>query len=173
MHRVEVTEGFNDILDKSQLDEVYCDALTLSSCVTDYLTLSVIHFDLNTGESIFFRANVGIGFASVRFHAAKRKLEDAATRYKDSMGYLAVSMTAELLHHDKDEKREKTLDWVWKGDYWSKHKNLRDRRVPETGKGFLEDKRIQEWRTGTGNPYILCLGIRMSQRGLTNVSWVW
>jgi hypothetical protein len=173
MHRVEVTEGFNDILDESQLDEVYCDALILSTCVTEYLTLSVMHVDHNTGESLFFRTNVGIGFASVRFQVAKKNLEDAATRYKDSMGYLTVSMTAELLHHDKDEKREKTLDWVWKGDYWSKHKNLRDRRVPNTGKGFVEDKRIQEWRTGPGNPFILCLGIRTSQHVLTNISWVW
>ena len=89
------------------------------------------------------------------------------------MGYLTVSMTAELLRHDKDEKRGKILDWVWKGDYWTKQKNLRDRRVPNTGKGFLDDEHIRAWR-GTGNQFIICLGIRMLYSGLghylTNVA---
>lgn len=106
---------------------------------------------LTSGRSVFGSGN---------FRAAKKNIEESASRYKDSMGYLTVSMTAELLHHDKDEKREKILDWVWKGDYWTKHKNLRDRRVPNTGKGFLADERIQAWRTGTGNPILICLGIR-------------
>lgn len=43
MRRVEVTEGFKDILDEAQLDEVYCDALALSACVTEYLTMSIMY----------------------------------------------------------------------------------------------------------------------------------
>jgi hypothetical protein len=84
------------------------------------------------------------------------------------MGYLTVSMTAELLHHSKDEKREKMLDWVWKGDYWSKQKNLRDRRVANTGKKFLEDDQIKEWRSRTDKPFLICLGIRE----LLSIAWL-
>jgi hypothetical protein len=49
MRRVEVTEGFKDILDESQLDAVYCAALALSACVTDYLTMSIMYLEGNLG----------------------------------------------------------------------------------------------------------------------------
>lgn len=77
----------------------------------------------------------------------------------DSMGLLTAVMTAELLQHDKMERREKILAWLWKGDYWKRHKNLRDRRVPKTGKWFLECDRFKDWRNGLGSPLLLCLGM--------------
>lgn len=101
-------------------------------------------------------------FGGKEFATAKQSIDDAATRYKDSMGYLTITMTAELLHHDKDDKREKVLEWVWKGDYWKRHKNIRDRRVANTGKGFLESDAVKAWRTGTGSQSLICLGIRTS-----------
>lgn len=47
MRRVEVTEGFKDILDEAQLDEVYCDALALSACVTIYLANAIEYLEGN------------------------------------------------------------------------------------------------------------------------------
>jgi len=49
MQRVEVTEGFKDILDESQLDEVYSDAVSLSACVTEYLTVSIMYLEGGLG----------------------------------------------------------------------------------------------------------------------------
>lgn len=49
MRRVEVTEGFKEILDEDQLDEVYCDALSLSACVTEYLTMSIVYLEGSLG----------------------------------------------------------------------------------------------------------------------------
>jgi hypothetical protein len=51
MRRVEVTEGIKDILDESELDEVYCDALTLSAYVTDYLTMSIMLLEGSASDS--------------------------------------------------------------------------------------------------------------------------
>jgi hypothetical protein len=47
--RIEVTEGFNEVLTPAQLDEVYCAALALAACVTDYRTKAVAYLDGGIG----------------------------------------------------------------------------------------------------------------------------
>ena len=44
IHRVHVTEGFSEVLNEKQLDDVYCAALNLSAAVTEYLTLAIQYF---------------------------------------------------------------------------------------------------------------------------------
>jgi hypothetical protein len=80
------------------------------------------------------------------------------------MGFLTAKMTAELLLHDKDEKREKMLNWVSSGDdvNWRRHWDLHNRRVPGTGKWFLESVQYNDWRKGKGSPVLFCPGIRTS-----------
>ena len=41
IRRVEVTDGFREVLDNAQLDEVECAAAVLSTAVTDYLTRAI------------------------------------------------------------------------------------------------------------------------------------
>jgi hypothetical protein len=47
--RIEVTEGFSEVLTPAQLDEVYCSALALAACVTDYLAKAVAYLDGGVG----------------------------------------------------------------------------------------------------------------------------
>lgn len=77
------------------------------------------------------------------------------------MGFLTATMTAELLHHDKSERREKILTWLWTGDYWKRHQLLRSQRVANTGDWFLECEAFQKWKSGTGTSLLISLGIRM------------
>jgi hypothetical protein len=42
---VEVTEGFSEVLDEAQLDEVYCAALLLSASVTEYLVKAIVYLE--------------------------------------------------------------------------------------------------------------------------------
>jgi hypothetical protein len=98
------------------------------------------------------------------FAAAKSDVDAAATAYTKSMGFLTAKMTAKLLLHDKDEKREKILNWVSSGDdvNWRRHWDLHNRRVPGTGKWFLESVEYNNWRKGKGSPVLFCPGIRVS-----------
>ena len=41
LHRIQVTEGFSDVLDVVRLDDVYCAALRLSAAVTIYLATAI------------------------------------------------------------------------------------------------------------------------------------
>jgi hypothetical protein len=75
------------------------------------------------------------------------------------MGFLTATMTAELLLHDKSERRNNILDWLWTGDNWKRHKFLRDRRVANTGTWFLEAESFKKWSCGE-NPVLICLGMR-------------
>jgi hypothetical protein len=47
MRYVEVTEGFKEVLTEAQLDEVYCAALILSACVTEYLAKAIVYLEEN------------------------------------------------------------------------------------------------------------------------------
>ena len=47
IQRVEVTEGFNEVLTESQLDGVYCSALVLSAAITEYLTKTIGYLEKN------------------------------------------------------------------------------------------------------------------------------
>ena len=49
--RIQVTEGFLEVLDAAQLNEVDCAALRLSLAVTKYLTKAIIYLE-NTRLSI-------------------------------------------------------------------------------------------------------------------------
>ena len=42
---MEVTEGFSEVLDDAQLDEVYCSALFLSASVTEYLAKAIAYLE--------------------------------------------------------------------------------------------------------------------------------
>jgi hypothetical protein len=48
IHRVHVTEGFSEVLNEKQLDDVYCAALNLSTAVTEYLILAIQYFTDNS-----------------------------------------------------------------------------------------------------------------------------
>jgi hypothetical protein len=44
IHKVQVTEGFRDVLTPKQLDDVDCAALNLSASVTEYLAMAIKYF---------------------------------------------------------------------------------------------------------------------------------
>jgi hypothetical protein len=44
---VQVTEGFAEVLDEKQLDDVYCAALGLSTAVVEYLAKAIDYFKRN------------------------------------------------------------------------------------------------------------------------------
>ena len=43
----QVTEGFSEVLDEKQLDDVYCAALGLSIAVVEYLAKAIYYFESN------------------------------------------------------------------------------------------------------------------------------
>jgi len=49
MRRIEVTQGFSEVLDEAQLDEVYCAAVILSASVTEYLAKAIEYLEANVG----------------------------------------------------------------------------------------------------------------------------
>jgi hypothetical protein len=69
-------------------------------------------------------------FGGKEFDGAKIAIDDAAQEYTRSMGFLTATMTAELLFHDKSDRRQQILIWLWTGDYWKRHQLLRSQRVP-------------------------------------------
>jgi hypothetical protein len=167
IHRVQVTRGFSDILNEAQLDDVNCAALNLSAVVTEYLTMAIEYFMENSlGEFTFnfewvLILPVGPIFATSGFVDAKRKIEKMIEVYLASMNALAVTMGGELLRHDKTEKRQKILEWVWSADTWLKHGDLKRRRIPNTGTWILENHDFKKWFTGEGPRFLICHGIRM------------
>ena len=50
LERIQVTEGFNEVLTESQLDNVYCAALILAACVIEYLAKAVAYLDAGGGQ---------------------------------------------------------------------------------------------------------------------------
>ena len=76
------------------------------------------------------------------------------------MGYLTASMTFQLLRHEKNEKRQKMLKWIWRDDYWKSHNYRRAKRAPHTGGWFLKCTPFTEWRDGIGSKILCCPGIR-------------
>ena len=43
----QVTDGFSEVLDEKQLDEVHCAALRLSTAVTEYLAKAILYLESN------------------------------------------------------------------------------------------------------------------------------
>jgi hypothetical protein len=99
-------------------------------------------------------------FRGKEIDGAKSAIDSAGQKDKDSMGYLTATMTAELLHHDKGERREQILTWLWSGDYWKRHQYFQSQRVPNTGDWFLNSEAFTKWKTGTGSGLLISLGIR-------------
>lgn len=167
IHRVQVTKGFSDILNEGQLDDVNCAALNLSAVVTEYLTMAIEYFmenslgELTSNVEYVLILLVGPIFATDGFVDAKRKIEKMTEVYSASMNALAVTMGGELLRHDKTEKRQKILEWVWSADPWLKHGDLKRRRIPNTGTWILENQDFKKWLTGEGPRFLICHGIRM------------
>lgn len=93
-----------------------------------------------------------------KFTSARDDITKAVNEFTGSMGYLTGRVGVELLRNDQKDKRQKVLDWVWKGNYWRRHEDLRDRRVPGTGRWFLE--RIDSWMHGEESMPLICSGIR-------------
>jgi hypothetical protein len=49
LERIQVTEGFKEVLTDAQLDEVDCAALTLAACVADYLAKAIAYLEGGIG----------------------------------------------------------------------------------------------------------------------------
>lgn len=79
-----------------------------------------------------------------------------------SMGYLTARMGAELLLHDKTEKRQKVLKWIWSGDHWQRHEGLRKTRVSGTGNRILGS--VEAWINRRNSGPLICEGIRKTTR---------
>lgn len=174
VRQIEVTQGFQEVLNIAQLDEVYCAALQLSSCVTEYLAKIIQYFHDNLGIvelSVILIFIVKNFLEGKEFVVSKRNIDAAAKEYRAQMGFLNVSMTYELLRHDKNEKREKILTWLWKEDYWKRHKNIRERRVSNTGKWFLQSNAFRDWRHGVGSHILVSYGIRTEPMTTLLIPW--
>ena len=82
-------------------------------------------------------------------------------KYSESTGYLTMTMGAKLLANHKTEKRQKVLDWLWKGDYWQRHEELVKTRVQDTGKWFLESAEFKNSVASDVSLSLICHGIRI------------
>ena len=82
-------------------------------------------------------------------------------KYNESTGYLTMTMGAMLLVDHKTEKRQKVLDWLWKGDYWQRHEEIVKTRVQNTGRWFLGSPEFKNWTTSDGPLSLMCRGIRI------------
>lgn len=163
--RIHVTEGFSDVLNQTHLEVVYCSALNLLAAVVEclaiiitYLTSSIRIPKLNaiplTLDSV---SNIMDALEGKEdFVNAKQKIDDATGEYTASMGYLTATVSVAIMRHDIEEKRRRILQWLWSGDCWQRHKELRDLRIEDTGKWVLED--VKSWVDGNGP--IVCHGMR-------------
>lgn len=114
LERIQVTKGFKEVLTPAQLEEVYCYALILATCVTDYLTKVIVYLDAGIDiPSPSREYNVVKSlFDGKEFDETKNAIDTTTQNYKESMGFLTATMTAELLHRNKDERREQILNWL-------------------------------------------------------------
>ena len=52
------------------------------------------------------------------------------------------------------------LDWIYPGNFKAKHEEIKSKRVPESGKWFLESPEYQNWLSTTETPAKLyCPGL--------------
>jgi hypothetical protein len=61
---------------------------------------------------------------------------------------------------DRKEIRQDILNWVWKGDWWQRHKYFHENRAPDTGGWFLQSDPFKSWSSGAGPRVLICPGIR-------------
>jgi hypothetical protein len=108
------------------------------------------------------------------FVKGKASIQEASSVYTASMGSLTAIMGAELLQHDKTEKRQKVLQWLWTGEYWQTHNRLKRQRVPDTGEWFWQSIEDLNWISGSGQS-LICRGIRIAidLLGADVFSWSW
>lgn len=181
---ITVTEGFSEVLDAEQLDELYCAALKLSAAVLDYIAKAIeylFYSSVSTFLSLltltYSAKSVKKAFGDYDFDTLRSNIEEAIKVYQTSMGTLTATMTLELLRHDKDDKREKILNWVWGGDkwqwQWNRHKFLRENRVANTGRWFLSCKPFREWCSGVNSPLLFCPGLRIPRSTCVTDQYSW
>jgi hypothetical protein len=171
IHSIHVTEGFSKVLNEEQLDSVDCAALHLSATVTEYLAMTIVYYtDKSIGHdhdvsdlmvAAYGKSVVSNALDQNEFVKAKATIQEAIGAYTISMGSLTAIMGAELLQHDKTEKRQKVLQWLWTGEYWQTHNRLKRQRVPDTGEWFWQSVEGLNWITGSGWS-LICRGIRMT-----------
>jgi hypothetical protein len=183
IHSIHVTEGFSEVLNEEQLDGVDCAALQLSAAVTEYLAMAIVYYtDKSIGRNrdvsdlmvaAYGKSVVSNALDQNKFVEAKAAIQEASGAYSASMGSLTAIMGAELLQHDKTEKRQKVLQWLWTGEYWQTHNRLKRQRVRHTGDWFWQSVVDINW-VGSNRP-LICRGIRMTfdLPGADMFSWSW
>lgn len=93
------------------------------------------------------------------FVDAKARIQERITAYTASMGFLTATMGEELLQQDKSERRRKVLNWLWLGYSWQTNDQLRKRRIPNSGKWFLNA--AAGWINGKETSPLIGYGIRI------------
>jgi hypothetical protein len=94
-----------------------------------------------------------------QFIDAKARIQERITAYTASMGFLTATMGEELLQQDKSERRRKVLNWLWLGYSWQTNDQLRKRRIPNSGKWFLNA--AADWINGKETHPLIGYGIRI------------
>lgn len=80
--------------------------------------------------------------------------------YSGSVAIESAIIGRELLQQSRDQKRQKILQWIWKGDYLRTHRRLCEIRLVNTGQWFIEHDIFQDWATGAKSQTLICFGIR-------------
>ena len=62
--------------------------------------------------------------------------------------------------HSLGSTRQRILDWLWPGSFTERLDALREQRIPNTGKWFLETPKFQDWVSEAGGNSLFCFGIR-------------
>lgn len=171
LERVQATEGLSDVLNETQQKRVKYAGLQLTAAVTQYLAKAILYFEDDTLSMLprtpfhvlMARAGKLIGklIPTKEFDERRKQIEAAARQYTDSMGFLAASITGRALRHLDKQNRCDLLKWIWEGDYWKRHRYLRQKRVPGTGTWFLNSSWYKDWRDGVSPNILICLGMRM------------
>jgi hypothetical protein len=164
--RIQVTERFSDVLSTNQLEDLYCAALNLSTAVCECLLLLIMSLTeggIGEPQMPILKLN-GVLVKSItdalegkgELMKAKQRTDDAVKEFNASMGYLTALIGTTILQIEKEQKRQKVLEWLWAGHYWQRHNELRGLRVLDTGKWFLEE--LNKWVVGSGP--LICHGMR-------------
>lgn len=181
IHDVQVTDGFDEVLSQQQREDVECAAINLSASVTKYLAMAIEYFTDRTFSSLFLQdtSNLTVGRAKTvlidktEFVDAKAEIDIQVQKYHNAMGSLTATMGAELLKHDKEEKRQKILQWLGPDTDWNRHKELSEKRVMNTGKWVLQSPQFQNWWNESSQSFV-CYGIRIFLHNGTDLfSWSW
>jgi|SRR5579871_1767439 len=154
---ISIPQGYVQVLDEEQIDQVNRVAIRLATALIKYLSEATSKLcSAQLGRYLWMMLIlVRTQWNEILGGDSLSVVRGRILQYNNEVGILRARNQGALA---RSQYRQDILEWLCPVPSWGRHDNYHDRRIEGIGRSFLDSRVFRQWSSGSGPSNLVCPG---------------